>query len=211
MNDPTAHLIYAALWLSFGAGHSLLAGDVLKRPFGARYRLAYNAIATLHLLAIYALGHWLFADAAPLDLPEWLRVPMWALHLVGWGLLLYGATGYDLGRLSGLRQLETARHHRVEPDDEPLRVDGLHRYVRHPLYAAGFPILWSVAVDQMHLATAIWGSLYLVIGARVEEGRLLRLYGASYRDYRRRVPALVPWKGAAIPAGWTPGPVGGDG
>ena len=42
------------------------------------------------------------------------------------------------------------------------------------------------------------GSLYLVVGAAFEERGLLRLYGADYADYRRRVPAFIPWKGRAL-------------
>jgi len=60
----------------------------------------------------------------------------------------------------------------------------LHRFVRHPLYSAAFLILW--------------GSVYLVVGSHFEERFLERLYGDAYADYRRRVPAFVPWKGRAI-------------
>ena len=49
--------------------------------------------------------------------------------------------------------------------------------------------------QALGLATAVWGSAYLVIGTAFEERKLRRLYGQAYEDYRARVPAFVPWKG----------------
>ena len=115
-----------------------------------------------------------------------------------WGLMIAGLGGYDIGRLGGLRQIRAARLGLIEDEDEPLRRDGLHRFVRHPLYGAGFLILWGNVGGEFELATAIWGSLYLIVGARFEERWLLARYGEAYADYRRRVPAFIPWKGKAL-------------
>jgi protein-S-isoprenylcysteine O-methyltransferase Ste14 len=114
--------------------------------------------------------------------------------------MLIGLRGYDLGRLAGTHQIRVADGGAEDPEDEPLRVDGLHRYVRHPLYTGGFLILWGRVDGDLELATAIWASLYLVIGSRFEERRLLTLYGAEYADYRRRVPAFFPWRGKTRPS-----------
>ncbi|CCQ72026.1 isoprenylcysteine carboxylmethyltransferase family protein [Magnetospira sp. QH-2] len=197
MSLTEALLWYGLAWIGFGAGHSLLSGETLKKPFGAWYRVAFNTIAILHILAVYALGRWLFEAAPALDWPRGSGMLLWALHMTGWGLMVYALTGYDLGRLGGLSQVAAARRGENAPDDEPLRRDSLHRYVRHPLYAAGFLILWGGVHDWMHLATAFWGSAYLIIGSGFEERRLLRLYGEPYAAYRRRVPAFLPWKGRA--------------
>lgn len=197
MDSLASHIIYVLFWATFGFGHSFIAGDMLKNSFGPWYRVGYNVIATIHTAIVYGVGLWLFAKAAPLDLPSWANTPMWAMHLIGWALMLYALTGYDLGRFSGLAQVRAARAGRNEPEDEPLILTGLHRYVRHPLYAAAFLILWGAAQDQMHLATALWGSLYLIVGTRFEEQRLQWRYGAAYAAYRRRVPAFIPWKGRA--------------
>jgi hypothetical protein len=48
---------------------------------------------------------------------------------------------------------------------------------------------------EFQLATAVWASAYLAIGARLEENRLLTPYGASYQNYRQRAPSLIPWRG----------------
>jgi len=78
-----------------------------------------------------------------------------------------------------------------------LRVDGLHRYVRHPLYSAVFLVLWGAVWSPLGLMTAFFGSIYLVIGAWLEERRLIARYGDDYAAYRARVPAFIPWRGRA--------------
>jgi protein-S-isoprenylcysteine O-methyltransferase Ste14 len=197
-----SHLVYALAWASFGLVHSLLARPSAKarlRPLlGPWYRLAYNGLATVHVAVVWAVGWSALAGAGALGLPPWTRGLLMAVEIAGWLLMAVALTGYDLGRLGGLAQI---RHHRrgiALPEDEPLRTDGLHRFVRHPVYTAGFLILWGRIGDEFDLATAVWGSLYLAIGAVFEERWLLVHYGAAYAAYRRRVPAFVPWKGRAV-------------
>lgn len=187
--DWSAHLLYGAAWVSFGAAHSGLAGDRLKRLFGAGHRLAFNVIATVHVTAVFAVGRHLLGDAGG---PP--ALPFLAVHLVGWALLLWSLKDYDLGRFSGLAQLRAARAGVPFDDDGPLITDGLHRHVRHPLYTAAFLILWGGASAPFGVATAVWGSAYLIAGTWSEERRLLARHGTAYADYRRRVPAFLPWR-----------------
>lgn len=202
MTPITAHLVYALMWAGFGAGHSLLARESVKRHLrrwlGAWMRLVYNAIAVLHVGAVLAVGWKLFDGGHALDLPGWTGPTLSLLHLAGWMLLAAALAGYDLGRLAGTRQIRAHLRGFEEPEDEALRTDGLHRLIRHPAYAAGFLVLWGRVTTDFDLATAVWGSLYLVIGACFEERTLARRYGSAYAEYRAHVPAFVPWKGRAI-------------
>ena len=186
----TGHMLYGLGWIVFGLSHSLLAG---RNWLGRWSRLAYNAIALAQFTALAGLGAWSLGDAPAFALPVWLTVLMGVVHLGGWAALLVSARFYDLGRLGGLTQLRQPDL----PKDEELRQDGPHGLVRHPLYAGAFLILWGAALSPLGLATACWGSLYLLIGTYCEERRLLRHYGEAYRAYRQRVPAFVPWKGQA--------------
>lgn len=144
-----------------------------------------------------AIGHWLFGDRPRFAFPVAIEALRWALLLAGLGVFLVAARGYDLGRLAGTAQWRAAKEGRSLAEDEPLRTDGLHAHVRHPLYLGGLLLLWGLARDPLSLATAVWGSAYLIIGARFEERKLLRLYGETYRAYRARVPAFLPWRGRA--------------
>ncbi len=200
--DAPAHVWYALAWLSFGLLHSVLAArsvkDGIGRALGRYYRLAYNGFAVLHLGAVWGFGRHVFRDAPPLGLPDALQFAGDAAFVAGLVVLAAGVRDYDGGRFLGLTQLRAPD----APEDEPLRIGGLHRYVRHPLYSGAFLVLWGHAQTEFALATAVWGSLYLLIGTKFEERRLVALYGTAYSAYRKRVPAFIPWKGrVADPTG----------
>ena len=48
------------------------------------------------------------------------------------------------------------------------------------------------------LVSCLCMTLYLVLGSRLEEKRILRYHPASYADYCLIVPALIPWRGCAL-------------
>ena len=137
----------------------------------------------------------MFAGTEPFTLPLWVDAGRWTVFAAGWLILFAGLLEYDLGRFAGTRQIRNHFRGIEEPEDEPLRTGGLLARVRHPLYSAAFLILWGRVGGEFELATALWGSLYLLAGTACEERRLVRLYGSAYEAYRRRVPAFIPWKG----------------
>lgn len=195
-----AHLIYALGWLSFGLVHSVLTTTVKQRlapVFGAGYRLAYNLFAVLHIGAVWVFGKTML-NAQPFALETGIEPALTGMRWLGIAVLLLALREYDLGRFSGLSQLRARRQNQPDPGDEGLITQGLHQFVRHPLYLGAHLILWGGAVTGFGLATAVWGSLYLLIGARHEESALLALYGEAYGDYKRRVPGIIPWKGKAL-------------
>ena len=122
--------------------------------------------------------------------------------LIGDGVTVLGIViiaiallGYDRGRFLGTNQIRSPE----DDADEELKTAGLLRYVRHPLYSGVFLVLWGHAQTEFSLATAVWGSIYLLIGAMYEERRLADRYEESYAAYRERVPAFIPWRGRARP------------
>lgn len=222
------HLLFALAWVSFGALHSLLARqraiDLMQASFGDFTRVAYNLIATAHFAAILVLEWRGFPGKTVFDLPLGAEILMIAVQVAGWLFLLAALLQYDLGRFGGLTQATAAIERsknaiskpgdRPEPDGretegpdadpdpgavEPLVTHGVHRYIRHPLYTAIFLILWGRIFDEAALMTAVWGSLYLLIGTRFEERKLRRIYGDAYVQYQSRVPRFLPFKGRA----WT--------
>lgn len=189
--------LYALVWFECGALHSILAGKsakaYLNNILGSRYRLAYNALAILTFGLAAWIGLIIFDDAPNIEWGGHAKVWLGIIGISGWILLFIAAGGYDMRRFSGLSQAT-----QNASEDEPLRTDGLHRYVRHPLYSAVFLILIGGAWTHFGLATAIFGSLYLIAGTWSEERKLITLYGQDYIEYRCRVPAFIPWRGRAI-------------
>lgn len=91
--------------------------------------------------------------------------------------------------LSGVRTLYEAN-----PSKE-LKLDGIHHYVRHPLYLGTLLFIWGlVFVFPMlsNLIAVIIITGYVLIGIRLEEKKLLDEFGSAYRDYISRVPKLIP-------------------
>ncbi len=72
---------------------------------------------------------------------------------------------------------------------------GLYAHVRHPRYAGMFSALVGAALlagtRLLWLVLLLWWPFaFLVI--RLEENELTSRFGASYEEYRQRVPAFIP-------------------
>ena len=190
--------VYGLAWASFGCLHSLLSGDRLNTLFGPYARLFFNLIALVHLGLVFTIGSRIFANYSSFGFPEPV---VWALLIgkgLGWVLFALALRHYDLSLLIGTKQVRDAQTKEGSVSVEPLHTVGFHRYIRHPLYAAAIVILWCGVDAPMGLATAVWGSLYLIVGAAFEERRLIRLYGESYQTYRQKVPSFIPWRGRVV-------------
>lgn len=190
-------LVWLALgWVAYAALHSLLAalsvkGWVTRRwpAFAPYYRLAFNFQSIVLLLplvwATYALpGEWLW---------RWTGIGAWianGLALAALAAFWFSAGTYDMGEFLGIAPLREKRRDAAE--HEGFRISPLHRYVRHPWYALGLMLLWTRDMNAPLLVSAGAATLYLIVGARLEERKLEAHFGAAYRAYRRAVPGLIP-------------------
>lgn len=177
--------------------HSLLATLRAKAQarkwFGSladrAYRLIYNLIAGLTFLPILAL-------LAALPDRKLYVIPFPWVVLTS-GLQLFAILGLVVALLQtgvwsffGLRQIVSSQ----SEEDDHLVLHGLYRWVRHPLYTTGLIIIWLLPVMTVNLLALNVGlSAYLVIGAYIEERRLVKQFGQIYKDYQERVPMLTPF------------------
>ena len=189
---PIEHISYAAGWLAFALLHSLTAGAQpgrgLARIFGNAHRLAYNALAVVEIAAVLAWGAAVGHHARTFAMAATLAPLRWAMLVAGAVLLVAGMRSYRLGPFVGWAQLRGD----AGAENQPLVIDGLHKRMRHPLYTAALLLLWGRVTNELGLATAMWGSLYLWIGSLFEERRLIAQYGSDYRLYRDRTPRFWP-------------------
>ena len=196
------HMIYGLAWISFGVGHSFLASakakHMLEPKLGPYYRITYNAIASGHIFAIWLLGLWLFDGSISFPLPKAVATGLTGLSIFGTIIFAVALKGYDLGLLAGTAQIRNHKMGITKLENEPLHTDGLHSYVRHPIYLGAYLMLWGGIQNDHGLATAIWASIYLTIGTMFEERYLMKLYGEAYRTYRDKVPSIFPWRGKAL-------------
>lgn len=66
--------------------------------------------------------------------------------------------------------------------------------VRHPWYAGGILIVWGRNLDMAAILTNLVITGYFIIGAYLEERKLLVEFGEEYIDYQRQVSMLFPFK-----------------
>lgn len=91
--------------------------------------------------------------------------------------------------LSGVRSVFTP-----VPVSE-LKVDGIHRFVRHPLYSGTILFVWGlffIFPFLSNLIAVVLLTLYVFIGISFEEKKLLKEFGKRYEAYILKVPMLVP-------------------
>jgi protein-S-isoprenylcysteine O-methyltransferase Ste14 len=184
-----AVVIYAAV-------HSLLASleakEWARRNLGPTadhwYRLAYNAFAAISGLPILALLY-ILPDESIYQVPSpWILLTA-AGQLIGILIIIIGIWQTDLWHFVGIRQIVTGE----TSDTQPLVITGLYRWMRHPLYTGGLLLIWLVPTMTVNLLTIfIWLTIYLIVGARLEERRLIDEFGDDYREYQKRVPMLLP-------------------
>lgn len=122
----------------------------------------------------------------------WLQVviALVACLLVAFALWMVSAAVRTLGKQWALAA-------RVV-EDHALITNGPYRIVRHPIYSGMF---WMMIATGLVVGT--WqglaaGAVIFLLGTlwrvRIEEKLLIETFGSAYEEYRRKVPAFIPWK-----------------
>ena len=191
-----AVLIDLGLLALFAIQHSVMARPVFKWwltrviPESAE-RSTYVLMSSLALIALFAFWQplgglvWMVEDAA-------LRGVLWGVFAFGWLLVLVSTFLINHFDLFGLRQvwLQLLGRQYVHL---PFGTPSLYRHVRHPLYVGWFLAFWGApTMTVSHLLFAIMTTAYILIAIQLEERDLITQHGAVYRNYRERVPMLIP-------------------
>jgi len=189
----------AAAWTVYGAVHSLLASLRCKEWFQAHwpqqmygYRIGFNLSAVILLLPILILEQSI--EAQPLW--SWdgtTKIIALSITAIAIGGFIWSTRYYDMSHFIGSRQWRNrASINHAHDDDSTFTISPLHRFVRHPWYALALLLLWSRDIESTTLVTNLIVSAYFIIGARLEENKLVMQFGDRYRSYQQRVPAIVP-------------------
>ena len=200
--DGPALLLDGLLSLAFFLQHSgmvrrrlrsRMANVVPPLYHGALYSVVSGLALTLLVVVWQPTGTHLLNLQGPL---RWAAHGCSLLAIAGFAWGLYALRSFDFFGLAPIRAQLRGR-----PAPSPaFVVRGPYRWVRHPLYLCVLVLIWArpdLTADR--LLFDVLFTIWICVGAALEEADLVADFGDAYRDYRRKVPMLIPWRGPAAP------------
>ena len=112
------------------------------------------------------------------------------VHVLGWLILVLATFEIDHFHLMGLKQSLS-----MNPSEgDRLKENFLYRIVRHPIQTGILLGIWSTAnMSMTQFMLSICMTVYVFIGLHYEEKSLIAHFGDTYLDYKKRVPAVLPF------------------
>ena len=188
-------VINLVLLLLFGLQHSVMARgpfkDWLTRllPESAE-RSTYVLMTGVVMLLIVLFWQ-------PMTTVIWraesdaLRVALTVLFFVGWTITFLATFMLNHFHLFGLQQ--SFNHEDPDAGAKVFKTPLFYRLVRHPIQTG--IVVAMVATPDLTVGRALLGGgmlVYVAIGLYFEEKDLLAFFGDTYRDYKSRVPGVIP-------------------
>ncbi len=190
----SSHWLLILFWIIYYVVHSILAASSAKlffekilRKYFRYYRLAYSIFATITLIFLL-LYQYSFESPVLIHSTLLKYFSFILLVLPGLIIMFISIKKYFL-LLSGIRSL-----YETTPPVE-LKVEGIHRFVRHPLYSGTILFVWGLFfIFPMlnNLIAVILLTGYVLIGIGFEEKKLIKEFGKKYEEYIAYVPMLIP-------------------
>lgn len=185
------YLLIGGGWAVYLGLHSILASNHVKQRVALYvpglfqvYRLVYSLLSGLGMLFMLYLmaitpSQYLFEPSGPLRYV--------AMVLTSWGVILVMVSFRHISGLAFLGLKKNQNRHLVR--------EGVHRYLRHPLYAGTILVLLGMVLyvpTDLVIVSVVVNLIYLPLGIHLEEQKLIREYGDAYLEYKREVKAIIP-------------------
>ena len=191
-SDPRAIVVDVTLFTVFALHHSLFARDTIRkritRSVGVLERSTYVWLASALFIAVCAWWQPVAGAMWRIDEPAaaWL---LRAAQLVGVWLTLRSALMIDFLELAGLRQVDDRQAVRSNlGDPATFKTSGPYGWVRHPIYAGWFLLVFAVpSMTMTRFVFAVTSSLYLLIAIPFEERSLRSSSAGAYEQYMKQV------------------------
>jgi methanethiol S-methyltransferase len=206
------YLWIALLWAGYCWLHSFLICirftnlmTRLLKQYYAFYRLFYVAVSIALFIPLLRVTDGL-QDPVSVVIPDALN-PVRTALTAGCLLLFFWAFFVDYDALSffGFRQIMRLFAPKRESGPGELKKSGLLGITRHPMYFALTVYLWCQTRSRVDILVNVVLTIYIVVGTRLEENKLVREFGEAYVRYQKEVPMLVPF----IRFGSKPAPLAG--
>ena len=180
-------------WTAYFYLHSLLAAIPVKRSISQLlsirspriYRIGYNLffLAGLILLVYWQL---VFPSTLLFSTRVTTNILAFCLMIPGLVIMMASIKNYDWKSYAGI----------TNEKSHSLVIKGMNKYARHPLYSGtmlfllGF-LLWEPSYKNLWVWLLMW--VYLAIGMRYEEKKLVNTYGTEYENYQKKVKKMIPF------------------
>lgn len=187
----------AFLSLLFFAQHSIMVRKFFRRRvqkfFPELYYGAIYAIASGIALAIVVL-FWQRSQTAILILQGIPKLIVTICNLAGVLVFIVGASSLRPFDPLGIGPIRAhVRERQYKPG--PFVIRGPYKWVRHPLYLGVLIMFWSnpnLTADRL-LFLILWTG-WIIVATYLEERDLISEFGDVYRQYKKTVPMLIPWR-----------------
>jgi protein-S-isoprenylcysteine O-methyltransferase Ste14 len=199
-NTPVIEAVVVNLLLLalFAVQHSVMARQRFK-AWWTQYvpkpveRSTYVLLASLCLLLLFWQWRPMPAIVWQVEDPH-VAVTVAMISFAGWVIVFTSTFMINHFELFGLSQVTNHLTDRPAPEARfytPL----LYKFVRHPIYLGFIIAFWAAPVMTVgHLLFAAVTTIYILLGIYLEEKDLIEMFGDQYREYRRRVSMLIPWR-----------------
>lgn len=181
-------------WTIYFVIHSILASNISKKtckeklpfifPF---YRIIFNIIAIVGLLIMAEIS---LSDKNILfEVSILLKIFSAIFFIFGLIILAIAFSSFNTKEFLGLEK------NSIKSDDK-LIVKGIYAYVRHPLYTGTILVLIGVFLYLPTISLAILciiAFLYIEIGSRLEEKKLIEEFGNEYVEYAKTAKRYFPF------------------
>jgi protein-S-isoprenylcysteine O-methyltransferase Ste14 len=194
--NPGPYYKLFIFWALYFSAHSFFAGNYIKKKakislgrFSSYYRVIYVILSSAALLIPFIIlirmkQEWIFQGN--------LFISCTGVVLITTGLILFR----DSFRIYSLKEFIGTYYIGAEnPGTEKIKMAGILSHIRHPLYAGtilaavGYLLVLPSVANLLSVFLII---LYTLIGMKIEEKKLSSEFGAEYREYMKKVPALIP-------------------
>lgn len=198
MSPTVALLKNAGLILIFGLQHSIMARQGFKK--------AWTSIVPSHLeRSIYVFISGLLClliswQWEAIDGFLWSFESGTALYYLSYGVFFFGivfllASTFLVNHFELFGVQQTFFHMRNKEAADPVFKDHFfYKFVRHPIYLGFTMILIGTPhMSMTHFSLFVGFFIYILVGIYFEEKDLVRMFGNTYVEYKKRVSRLIPF------------------
>lgn len=194
------YLEIALMWIGYCALHSYLISisftkiiTRLLKKYYAYYRLFYVLISLILLVPLINYTNQL-DNSIIITYGPFLTIIRYILISGSVIIFLWAFfVNYDTLSFFGIRQILNQRKIKKLTPSNELKKNGLLGIIRHPMYLALIIFLWCQTFTLFNMLTNIILTIYVIIGTRLEEKKLVLEFGDVYIRYQQEVPMLIPF------------------